>query len=147
MSEFFFKCQHCGANITAEDSMIGQTCSCPACENTITIRRSTNMEKQQASRVGEQKEQQNKMFNSLSTTKCAWSIAIRILGLLNLIIGGFFLSSIFWGGEGVISGISLLFSSVFMFLLSWIIQQIYLSNELKKKQIFLLEKISKDLGK
>ena len=39
MSEFFFKCPHCGANLSAEDSMIGTQMPCPSCDTPIIVRR------------------------------------------------------------------------------------------------------------
>lgn len=45
MSEFYFTCPHCNAEICAEDEMIGQTGPCPGCGRKVTVEKKQPDEK------------------------------------------------------------------------------------------------------
>lgn len=125
MSKFLFKCPRCGANLLCDDSLNGSTTFfCTNCKYKITPTPNT--------------------FTTLEN--CGWSNFLTVMGTLHLVCAGIlFLIGIspqapqktFIGIGAVIVAIS----SIPFFLSAWIVQQIYISNELKRKQIELLIKI------
>lgn len=149
MSEFFFNCEHCGASITADDSMVGLKFVCPACEKEITVRRTTNFEKMQANKARKQTQEQKKISSPAEIKRCAHARSLCALGILQIIFGILYIISSFGGhgNRGMFFWVGLLsiISSYFYFLFAWIVQQIYVSNELKKEQITLLNGIYRKL--
>lgn len=93
MSEFFFKCPHCGAKLSAEDSMIGMLLPCPDCGNTVVPRKPNFYEKQMETAQNQQK---NNIKNDTETddgqqrSTLPWGIigagAILILAIITLVV-------------------------------------------------------------
>ena len=130
MSEFFFKCPHCGANLCAEDSMIGTQMPCPGCGNTIIPRKQTFQEKNTAgakSAANSPKKKRNSIH--------PWSSILHFAAVVVFIFG--------WNITSSFSqNLALILTAIFhLCLLAWFVQQVYLSNELKREQISLLKEI------
>ena len=176
MSEFFFKCPHCGTNLLCDDSLNGSTTLCTNCNNEITPKTFTTLkqereqrereqrereqqEREQREREQREREQREREQEQLKLQKlepqtehtaenCGWSNFLTVMGTLQMCCAVilFFIGisrqaplQIFIG-IGV--AVSVAISSIPFFLLAWIVQQIYISNDLKRKQIELLTKIS-----
>lgn len=164
MSEFFFKCPHCGTNLLCDDSLNGSTTLCTNCNNEITPKTFTTLKQEREQREREQREreqreqeQREREQEQLKLQKlepqtehtaenCGWPNFLTVMGTLHLVCAGIlFLVGMSKPNDislyiGVAVGIAI--SSIPFFLLAWIVQQIYISNELKREQIELLTKIS-----
>lgn len=136
MSMIQFRCQHCGVKLETADSDIGKQASCPACGKVLQF------------------ELNSMDIESKSSTyepdECGCAIFIGLLATVELIIGGTMLfcaaishdPPIFFA----VTGGSIAFSSIFTFILQWYIQQIYVSNELKRRQLAVQQEIKEGLA-
>lgn len=93
MSEFFFKCPHCGAKLSAEDSMIGMLLPCPDCGNTVVPRKPNFYEKQMATAQNQQKNNikiDTETDDGQQRSTLSWGIigagAILILAIITLVV-------------------------------------------------------------
>ena len=196
MSEFTFKCPHCGTNIICDDSMNGQNALCPNCDNNIILKKDhpfineqlleeqKERERQERERQlweqrerewlewkREQEQREQELKQNLKTlevekellvqldsnkkclepNECRWSLAARLFAIVDLIVGficivaGADADDMFDKTILINCGIWTMISSIPAFLASWFIQQTYVSNNLKKQQILLLNKIARKM--
>lgn len=159
MSEIQFRCQHCGVKLETEESVIGKDITCPACNRTIHVDLDTVNKKRQKSTVPTSQNTNLRYQPSWAQGHqtvydyipiCTWAIVVGLFAFLELSAGGILLVNYFspeLAFDYIMRAIGqeLVFSSIFMFLFSWFIQQIYISNELQKVQITLLAKIENKL--
>ena len=87
----------------------------------------------------------------LEPDECRWSLATRLFAIVDLIAG---IVCVIAGADAdngldkrilINTGIWLMIGSIPTFLASWLIQQTYVSNNLKKQQILLLNKIARKM--
>ena len=150
MSEFFFKCPHCGTNLLCDDSLNGSTTLCTNCNNEITPKTFTTLKQEREQREREQEQlklQKMEQQTEHTAENCGWSNFLTVMGTLHLVCAGilFFIGISQQTPLQIFIGIGVVFVaiySVLWFFSAWIAQQIYISNELKWKQIELLTKIS-----
>lgn len=81
-----------------------------------------------------------KKANALNSY-CPWALFVFILGCLQVVSGVILLVLRIANEstESIIGAISLIFSSSFLFMSAWIVQQIHVTNELKRLQIKMLQ--------
>lgn len=139
MSTTILKCPKCSQEMTINESDLGETFACPNCNESIKTAAPSKTV------TSPQKAPHTPLIlPPRSYGFSGWAVFIIILACLNL-VGGTFLLII-----GLVSGmwllvfpsLSMLFSSIFIFLFAWFIQQVYLSNAINKYQAELLEKIA-----
>ena len=125
MSIIQFRCQHCGVKLETEESDIGKQALCPACGKKLRIELQTNYEPED----------------------CGWAVFLYCLATLELFSGItiLLLAAVDYSLIFAILGGSVMYSSIFTFMGGWFAQQVYLSNELQKRQITLLAKIENKL--
>ena len=149
MSEFFFKCPHCGVKLETADSDIGKEALCPACGKKLRIELQTNPDSCFAPKISVQSTAPQNIESNTSTYEpedCGWAVFLYCLATLELCSGIILLlAAAGYGSIFAILGGSVMFSSIFTFMGGWFAQQVYLSNELQKMQITLLAKIENKL--
>ena len=140
MSEIQFRCQHCGVKLATADSDIGKQALCPACGKKLRIELQTNPDSCFAPKNIESN------TSTYEPENCGWAVFLYHLATLE-IAGGIILllAAADYGSIFAIIGGSVIFSSIFTFMGGWFAQQVYLSNELQKRQITLLAKIENKL--
>ena len=149
MSEFFFKCPHCGVKLETADSDIGKEALCPACGKKLRIELQTNPDSCFAPKISVQPtahENSKSNTSAYEPEDCGWAVFLYVLAHLE--IGGgiiLLLVATVHGSIFAILGGSVMYSSIFTFMGGWFAQQVYLSNELQKRQITLLAKIENKL--
>ena len=149
MSEIQFRCQHCGVKLETEESDIGKQALCPACGKKLRIELQTNPDSCFAPKISVQSTAPKNIESNTSTYEpenCGWAVFLYHLATLK-IAGGIILllAAADYGSIFAIIGGSVIFSSIFTFMGGWFAQQVYLSNELQKRQITLLAKIENKL--
>lgn len=150
MSEFFFKCPHCGVKLATADSDIGKEALCPACGKKLRIELQTNPDSCFAPKISVQSTAPKNIESNTSAYEpenCGWAEFLYFSATLELISGIIILLLAAVGHSLIfaIIGGSVMFSSIFTFMGGWFAQQVYLSNELQKRQITLLAKIENKL--
>ena len=144
-----FRCQHCGVKLETEESDIGKQALCPACGKKLRIELQTNPDSCFAPKISVQSTAPKNIESNTSTYEpeyCGWAVFLGFLASLE-IGGGIILlfAAADYGSIFAIIGGSVIFSSIFTFMGGWFAQQVYLSNELQKRQITLLAKIENKL--
>lgn len=149
MSIIQFRCQHCGVKLETEESDIGKQALCPACGKKLQIELQTNPDSCFAPKISVQSTAHENSKSNTSTYEpenCGWAVFLYHLAILELISGiTLLLVAADYGSIFAILGGSVMFSSIFTFMGGWFAQQVYLSNELQKRQITLLAKIENKL--
>lgn len=144
-----FRCQHCGVKLETEESNIGKQALCPACGKKLRIELQTNPDSCFAPEISVQSTVPKNIESNTSAYEpgnCGWAEFLYFSATLELISGIILLLAA--AGHGSIFAIiggSVMFSSIFTFMGGWFAQQVYLSNELQKRQITLLAKIENKL--
>lgn len=136
-----FRCQHCGVKLATADSDIGKQALCPACGKKLWIELQTNPDSCFAPKNIESN------TSTYEPGNCVWAEFLYFSATLELISSIIILLLAAVGHSLIfaIIGGSVIFSSIFTFMGGWFIQQVYLSNELQKRQITLLAKIENKL--
>ena len=150
MSKFLFKCPHCGVKLETEESDIGKQALCPACGKKLRIELQTNPDSCFAPKVSVQSTAPKNIESNTLTYEpenCGWAVFLYCLAILELFSGItiLLLAAVDYSLIFAILGGSVMFSSIFTFMGGWFAQQVYLSNELQKRQITLLAKIENKL--
>lgn len=149
MSKFLFKCPHCGVKLETEESDIGKQALCPACGKKLRIELQTNPDSCFTPKISVQSTAPKNIESNTLTYEpedCGWALFLYYLATLELFSGIILLFAAADDGSiFAILGGSVMFSSIFTFMGGWFIQQVYLSNELQKRQITLLAKIENKL--
>lgn len=144
-----FRCQHCGVKLEMEESDIGKQALCPACGKKLRIELQTNPDSCFAPKISVQSTAPQNIESNTSTYEpknCGWAEFLYWLATLELFSGIILLLvAAGYGSIFAILGGSVMFSSIFTFMWGWFAQQVYLSNELQKRQITLLAKIENKL--
>lgn len=83
----------------------------------------------------------NKSTANAVNAYCPWALFVFILGCLQVVCSVILLVLAIANEstEAIIGAISLIFSSSFLFMSAWIVQQIHVANELKRLQIKMLQ--------
>lgn len=135
-----FRCQHCGVKLATADSDIGKQALCPACGKKLRIELQTNPDSCFAPKNIESN------TSTYEPENCGWAVFLYHLATLEIAGGIILLLAVAdYGSIFAIIGGSVIFSSIFTFMGGWFAQQVYLSNELQKRQITLLAKIENKL--
>lgn len=144
-----FRCQHCGVKLETEESDIGKQTLCPACGKKLRIELQTNPDSCFAPKISVQSTAPKNIESNTSTYEpgnCGWAEFLYYLATLELFSGIILLlAAAVYGSIFAILGGSVMYSSIFTFMGGWFAQQVYLSNELQKRQITLLAKIENKL--